>query len=55
MDFVLKVSHLFLVEFLATWPIVLGIVAIAYRKQFANFLERAIEIGPGGAKAVPPL
>lgn len=54
MDFILNLLRLILVEFLATWPTVFCIVAFAYREQFADFLKRAIEIGPAGAKAVPP-
>ena len=54
MDFFLKFLHLIFVEFLATWPVVLGVIAVTYRKQLENFLGRVVEIGPGGAKAVPP-
>jgi hypothetical protein len=57
-DCIFKFFRLFLVEFIVpvAWPLVLAIVAFAYREQLADFFKRAIEIGPAAfTQNTPPL
>jgi hypothetical protein len=57
MDFVLKLLRLVFVDFptVAIWPITVIVLGLALRHEFKELLSRAIEVGPRGLKAVPPI
>lgn len=56
MDFFLKLAELLLVRFteISAWPIALVCIAYFFKTELRDFLSRTVEIGPKGAKAVPP-
>ncbi len=56
MEFILKLFELLFVRFaeIAAWPAAAVCIAYFFKTELRDFLSRTIEIGPQGAKAIPP-
>lgn len=57
LEFLLKITHTILVEFLvaAAWPIAAIVIARSYSGELKELLGRATELGPTGLKAIAPV
>jgi hypothetical protein len=53
MDVFFKWAHLFFVE--AQWFSIVFLIVLIFRKEIRDFFTRVEEIGPTGAKLVPPV